>query len=115
VDIHRKTQVIEPAVAISTSGRVGVMWYDFTGHKRGDRQLLTHLWLGRMTFGGATASFRQIVTPFDMRTATPIGGGDLGDYQALLAVPQGFQAVYTAAKPMSVHGATDIFAASLPY
>ena len=108
-DLHRSAQTFEATVAVDTAGTVAVTWYDFTAD-HGGPSLLTTVWVALSHDGGASWSVTRLAGPFDDRTA----GASLGDFQSLVAVEQGFEAVFTLAKPLAQVGPTDIFAAAVP-
>lgn len=111
--LPRSGQAFEPAVA-ATSRTLAVMWYGFDGAQPADQARPTTLWLARSADGGRTWTIDELAGPFDISTAPPASGGAyLGDYQSLVAVPGGFEAAFTLAKPLAHDGPTDVFAAAI--
>ena len=102
-----------PAVAVDSSGRVGILYYDLrddTSTK--DGAFMTADWLTTSTDGGSTWSPSTPVTPtFDQAAAAPAGGFFLGDYQALDTTGTTFQPFFVAALANQASGSlgTDTF------
>ncbi len=102
-------QAFLPAVAVLRDGTIGVLWDDTRNDRKADKQLTTDVWLSRSADGGATWKQSHVAGPFDALTAsetssTGVAGHFLGDYQALVALPGAFGAVFAASKPLATAG-----------
>jgi hypothetical protein len=114
VDLTRPAQVYDPTVAVGTDTTIAVMWYE-VGKPASDGTLPTTLQLALSHDGGKTLSTPTMLAgPFDLRSAKPVGGSYLGDYQSLAPTSNGFEAAFTLARPQATSGVTAIFGASIP-
>lgn len=102
-----------PALAVAADGTVGVSWYDFRSDVAGDEWFSGEVWFAQSGDGGASWRERRIAGPFDMRSAPhrliPFPGLFLGDYFGLVALPDGFGALFALPAPYAVEGTTDLF------
>ena len=112
--VVQTTEVFLPEVAVMPNGAIGVSYDRFRPYANGDRHVYADVWLSMSTDGGRT--FPTTVTlggPFDIRAApqsmTENVGRFLGDYQGMVAFPDGFGVDYAASAPMAVFGASDVF------
>ena len=116
---HPAGQAFLPAVAVLKDGTVGVLWDDTRNDRPNDHQLTTDVWLGLRRSTGAAWREKHVAGPFDALTAsetssTGVAGHFLGDYQALVALPGAFGAVFAASRPLARTGPSDIFFARVP-
>jgi hypothetical protein len=96
----------EPAIAVDSRGRVGLLWYDLRRDVPGDAALTTDVWFARSSDRGATWRQSHVAGPFDLRTA-PIHW--IGEYQGLVGSRSGFAGVVTMAAPRAKNGPSDVF------
>jgi hypothetical protein len=110
VNQARDTPAFTPAIAISSSGTVGVTYYDFREDNPNDQNLLlTSYWLATSTDGGATWTETEVGAPVDLRTAPLVEGYFVGDYEGLAHDGQSFIPLFSAASFPNVHNTTGIF------
>jgi BNR repeat protein len=109
-----------PALAAGKDGTLGLTYYDDRSDRPGDQQFTLDAWFTHSHDGGASwAKETHLAGPFDASTAAPtrnrggFAGRFLGDQQGLAAIPGGFAAAFTVAKPVARRGPTDIFFAKL--
>jgi hypothetical protein len=104
-----------PAIAVDSSGRLGVLYYDLRDDAApGDAALSTTEWIATSTDGGEHFGPSVRVTPtFDQADSPNAGGFFLGDYQALVSTGDGFQAFFAADLLPQADGSigSDIFSA----
>jgi BNR repeat protein len=108
------TQAFKPTISVTSSGTVGVTYFDFRNDVPGDQELTTDLWFRHSHDGGATWSETHVAGPFDLRPAPSPGSYPLGDYFGL--VPMGrstFGAAWIQTLESRGQGATDAFFARL--
>jgi hypothetical protein len=115
---HVHGQTFLPSLAVAGDGTVGVLWDDTRNDVRGDDQLTADVWLARSGDRGASWQEQHVAGPFDLRTgprsgSAGIGGIFLGDYQAMVGLPEGFGAVFAASRPLAAAGPSDVFFARL--
>jgi hypothetical protein len=108
------TQAFLPSVAVMPDGTVGVSFDDFRNDKRRDGQLTTDVWFRHSHDRGRSWRERHLAGPFDMLTAsrtssTAIAGRFVGDYQGLVALANGFGALFAQARPAARAGPSDVF------
>ena len=75
-----------PAIAISSTGTVGLTYYDFRGLTPNNTTTLpTDIWFKSTPRGGnlSTATETHVTGPFNMLAAPNAGGSFLGDYEGL--------------------------------
>lgn len=117
VVIERDAPLFMPAVAIDAQGGIGLFWYDWTRDRAGDEPLSTDAWFAWSADLGASWTVRHLAGPFDLRAAydATLGydGGALGAYQDLVAMSEGFGAVFTVGPPLATDGGTDVLFARL--
>jgi hypothetical protein len=94
-------------------GTIGVS-YDRLRPDAGGPALNTDVWLQVSRDQGLTFPVSvRLAGPFDMRQApqseTENVGRFLGDYQGMVAFPDGFGVDFAASAPMAVSGASDVF------
>jgi hypothetical protein len=104
-------QAFLPALAISPSGVIGLLWYDTRADTRGDRQLTTDLWFAHSHDHARSWQSIHIAGPFDALTAPDFFGQArlLGDSISLLGTATGFDALFTLARPASRSAASTIY------
>jgi hypothetical protein len=96
----------EPAIAVDSRGRVGLLWYDLRRDGPGDAALTTDVWFARSSDRGATWRQSHLAGPFDLRTAAVHW---IGEYQGLVGAGTGFAGVVTMAAPRAKNGPSDVF------
>jgi hypothetical protein len=102
---------MQPAIAVTPSGTVGVLWYDTRHDRLGDQVLTTDVWFAHSNDHGAHWRQAHVAGPFDFRRAP---GARLGEYQGLAALGRrSFAAAFTQARPQARSGPTDIFFARM--
>ena len=82
-----------PAVAVSSDGTVGVLYYDFRANDPADG-LPTSVFLAHSHDAGVSWEEQQLGGPFDMENAPVARGYFLGDYQGLVAIDSDFLAFF---------------------
>jgi hypothetical protein len=112
--VRSPTQVFLPAVAVMADGTIGLSYDAFRHYSPGSPKLDTDVWLAISHDNGKSfADTAHLAGPFDMRTAPESTaesvGRFLGDYQGLVAFPDGFGADFAASAPLAQHGTSDIF------
>lgn len=100
-------------IAVSADGTLGVTFYDHRRVNPDDPTSNTDVWVRHSHDGGRSWSEDHVAGPFDQSTA-PDGGdlnvdGDIGDYQGLVPIGDGFGATFVLAEPLAEFGKTDIF------
>jgi hypothetical protein len=111
---HVHGQTFLPSLAVAGDGTVGVLWDDTRNDVRGDNQLTADVWVARSGDRGASWREDHVAGPFDLRTgprsgSAGIGGIFLGDYQAMVGLPEGFGAIFAAPRPVAATGPSDGF------
>lgn len=111
-------QTFLPSLAVAGDGTVGVLWDDTRNDRRGDREFTGDVWLARSADRGATWREEHVAGPFDLLSgprsgSAGIGGIFLGDYQAMVGLPDGFGAIFALPKPLAATGPSDVFFARL--
>ncbi len=98
---------------MTSDGTVGVRFYDLRRDRPGDATLTTDSWFRHSHDRGPPLARGAARSLFDLRTATAAGGVNsglfLGDYQAVVALPDGFATVFARARPAARQGPSDIF------
>jgi hypothetical protein len=80
-----------PSVAVASSGRLAVSYYDFRfADPSAPPGLWTVRWLASSNDGGATWDESPAGGPFDLRLAPDAGGLFLGDYAGLVGLADSF-------------------------
>lgn len=120
------SQVIEPAVAFSDKGTLGVFFYDHRNDIRGDDEFSLDAWLQVSADGGERWQEIHLGGPFDLRASNScsypsplpaferrncellVDGTELGVYQDLIGLENGFGAAYTVTPPLTRDGFTDV-------
>lgn len=120
------SEVIEPAVAFTGKGTLGVFFYDFRNDVSGDDDFTFDAWLQTSEDGAETWRETHLAGPFDLRETnscsypTPLPAGsrrncellfdatELGVYQDLVGLSNGFGAAYTVGPPLAQDGFTDV-------
>jgi hypothetical protein len=101
----------EPALAITSHGIIGILWYDHRNDRLGDTELTTDVWFAHSDDGGNRWRQTHVAGPFDFRAAPR---GRIGEYQGLTAVSgREFAAAFTQTAPQAKDGPTDIFFARI--
>jgi hypothetical protein len=108
------TQVFLPAVVANGKGRLALSYYAFRPYAKGAPTVDTDVWLTTSTdHGQSFAAPTRLAGPFDIRSApastTESVGRFLGDYDGLVALPDGFGADFAASAPLAREGASDVF------
>lgn len=107
----RGTHPVMPEVAVMPRGRIGILFNDFRKDTRGDGRADESTWLATSAHGGHGWQQSKVAGPFDV--AKGPRSGFLGDYQGLVGVHGGFDALFAAAPPLAAHGPSDVFFARL--
>jgi hypothetical protein len=82
-------------VAVTTSGRVGITYYDVRRDNLHDTPFTTDYWATTTSDGVHFAVDRHLAGPFDLSTAPFAGGLFIGDYEGLAASGNAFVAVFS--------------------
>ena len=108
-------QHFKPTLAAAKDGTLGLTYYDDRNDRPGDQQFTLDAWFTHSHDGGTSwEQDAHLAGPFDASTAPHAinrgghSGRFLGEQQALAAIPGGFAAASTVAKPLAVAGPTDI-------
>jgi Neuraminidase (sialidase) len=114
VDAHHG-QAFLPAVAVSPNGVLGVVFYDTRRDTPGDGKLTTDLWFAQSHDRGRTWQQTHVAGPFDALTAVNFFniGRLLGDSIDLLPAADGFNAVFTLARPLALTGPSSVYFAHI--
>ena len=111
-----------PALAAAADGTLGLTYYDDRNDRQGDRQFTLDAWFTHSHDGGTSWEREaHLAGPFDASTAPQVvnrggfSGRFLGEQQGLAAIPEGFAAAFTVAKPLAVAGPSDILFARLEH
>jgi hypothetical protein len=109
------TPAFTPAVAVNSTGTVGVTYYDFRNLPQGDTTTLpTDYWFTSSTNHGATFGNETHITgPFDMLNAPFAGGYFVGDYEALTNIDTAFEPFFVQTNDENTSNRTDVFATSI--
>jgi hypothetical protein len=100
--VQDSSQVFLPTVGVAGDGAVGLTWYDFRDYRPGSATVLTDLRFGQSADAGKTWSTARLDGPFDLGSAPRSDAGAfIGDYQALVGLPQAFGALYVLGRPRS--------------
>jgi hypothetical protein len=113
VAVHSATQVFLPEVAVGPNGTVGISYDAARPYAKGDTAFNADAFLATATDGSKPFTPVRLAGPFDLRKApestTEAVGHFLGDYNGLVAFPDGFGVDYAASAPMAQQGASDVF------
>jgi CARDB len=93
------------SLAVADDGTVGVAFYDHRNAPPATPRKVTDLWFRHSHDGGASWDEDHLAGPFDQTTAPE---RDVGDYQGIEPIADGFAATFAAAEPMAGRK-TDIF------
>lgn len=99
------------ALSVADDGTVGVLFYDQRNDAAGDAPQITDLWIRRSRDGGRNWAEDHVAGPFDRATAPE---GNIGKYQGLAPTADGLAATYVLARPLAIHGDTDVFFTRFP-
>ncbi len=100
-----------PSVEVTSTGLVGVSYYDFRNVDSDSSALPTDYWLATSTNGGIHFSGEvHIAGPFDMLTAPDADGYFVGDYQGLASIGSRFLPLFVQANSGDPTDPTDVFA-----
>lgn len=99
------------ALSVADDGTVGVLFYDQRNDAAGDAPQITDLWIRRSRDGGRNWAEDHVAGPFDRATAPE---GNIGNYQGLAPTADGLAATYVLARPLAIHGDTDVFFTRFP-
>ena len=106
-------QAFCPGIAVSSSGRIAVGYYDFRGDNSDPNVLLTNYWRITSSDGGQTWSEISLSSPFDLRTAPFTGLGYMvTDYEGIVAIGSSFTELFVLANSGNTANPTDVFATS---
>ena len=109
---------LNPDVAVSGNGALAVRFYDLRPDHAGDQGLSTQGLVRVSQDGRRSWHERRLGGIFDLRTA-PVSpsitapGRFLGEYQGLVGLPTGFDALFAQAQPQARIGGTDGFFTTL--
>lgn len=111
--IRVRANLIQPAVALSPSGRIGLFWYDTRNDEPGDGELSADAWFASSARRGGSWQVRHLAGPFDLTASHDNslaydGDSGIGVYQDLVAMRRGFGAAYTVGAPLVDDGVTDV-------
>lgn len=105
-----------PTLAAATDGTLGLTYYDDRNNRLADQRFTLDAWFAHSHDGGTSWEREaHLAGPFDASTAPQVvnrggfSGRFLGEQQGLAAIPGGFAAAFTVAKPVAVAGPSDIF------
>lgn len=112
--VQASTQVFLPQAAVMPDGTIGVSYDAFRAYTPGSPHVYTDVWLRTSNDRGLTfPTVAHVAGPFDIRAApmseTETVGRFLGDYQGMVALPDGFGLDYAASAPMATDGPSNIF------
>lgn len=105
-----------PTVAAAKDGTVGVFWYDLRNDVLGDDELTTDVWFASSVDRAESWQEMHLAGPFDLRQGPRDGGGFrhfLGDYAAMVGLPNGFGVLFPMAPPKAIEGPSDVFFAKI--
>jgi hypothetical protein len=103
-----------PAIAVGTSGSVGITYYRLSARAATAATLPVTYWYTSSSNGGRRFSRPRYITgPFNMKTAPDSSGLFLGDYEALVADGAGFRAFFVAANSLNLRNRTDVYTTAL--
>jgi Neuraminidase (sialidase) len=106
-------QAFGPSIAVTSSGRIAVAYYDFRNDNSDPNVLLTNYWRITSTDGGQTWSEISLSSSFDLRTAPFTGLGYMvTDYEGLVAAGNSFMEFFVTANSGNSSNPTDVFATS---
>jgi hypothetical protein len=106
-------QAFAPEIAVSTSGRIAITYYDFRKDTPDPNTLLTNFWQISSQDGGKTWQEIPLSDSFDLRTApTTSLGYMIGDYEGLVPTGTSFLSLFVATNSGNTSNRTDIFATS---
>jgi ribosomal protein L34 len=106
-----RAQAFLPAISVSPTGTVGVIFYDTRHDVSGSGKLTTDLWFAHSHDLGKTWQQTHVAGPFDALTAINFYslGHLIGDSIDLAPAPDGFNAVFSLAQPLAIGGPTTVF------
>lgn len=111
--VHSATQVFLPQIAVGPRGNVGISYDAARPYTKGDAAFNADAFLATAEDSGKTFTPVRLAGPFDLRQApestTESVGHFLGDYNGLVAFPDGFGVDYAASAPMAKQDASDVF------
>jgi hypothetical protein len=108
--VRERAEAFLPTLAVAGDATVGLLWFDFRHFKGGSATLDTDVWFSRSHDRGVHWTELRAAGPFDLRSAPAVRYGPfIGDYMALVGVPDGFAAAFVQARPQSRNGPTDVF------
>jgi hypothetical protein len=80
-----------PTIAVNSTGRVGLSWYDFRHDDPATAALTTQVWFRTVSATGSHVGPEQhLMGPFDFAAAPDAGGRFVGDYEGMTAVGSTF-------------------------
>ena len=110
--VRLTAKAFHAAVAIGPRGELGLLWYDVRNDRPGDGAWTADLWFASSTDGGRSWQETHVDGPMNLRGAIAPGafydGGAFGVQQDLVALPDGFGAIYSVSKPIAAEGLTDV-------
>src|SRR6266702_2196891 len=99
-----------PTIRVSSSGTVGVSFYDFRNLTTETTTLPTDYWFVDSTNHGASFGNEvHLAGPFDMLTAPNAGGFFVGDYEAIDTSSTTFDPFFVQANSGNTSNRTDVF------
>ena len=106
-------QAFAPVIAVTTSGRIAITYYDFRKDTSDPNVLLTNYWRITSGDGGTTWQEIPLSSSFDLRTAPKTGLGYMvTDYEGLVASGGSFVSFFVTANSGNTANPTDVFATS---
>ncbi|HEV3410063.1 MAG TPA: sialidase family protein, partial [Chthoniobacterales bacterium] len=100
--------IMNANLAAGPKGKLGLLFYRFAEGRHADPAFV-NVWLASATepYHGRSWQETQVGGPFDPRTLPK--AVDLGGYQGIVAIPNGFALAFTMSQPAAQFGASDIF------
>ncbi len=106
-------QAFAPQIAVTSTGKIGITYYDFRKDTSDPATLLTNFWQITSQDGGKTWQEFPLSPSFDMRTAPVTGlGFMISDYEGLVPVGNSFFSLFVATNSGNTSNRTDVFAIS---
>jgi hypothetical protein len=103
-----------PSIAVTTSGKVAITYYDLRRDVLGDHAFSTDYWARTTSDGTHFTGDRHLAGSFDLTTAPFAGGLFVGDYEGLVAADHHFVSVFVKTNcsgPACVRNPTDVYSA----
>jgi len=109
--VHR---AFTPAVQIDFRGNIGISYYTLQAPYTSSRPLWTQYWFRCIGRTSRLARPVQLGTRFDIKTAPPLSGYFVGDYEGITALHHSFEAVFVKANTGNLDNRTDVYAIRIP-